>query len=145
MEKKPCPKCSSSESIKRGRVRGLQRYQCKSCSYLYTVFKLGQSIERSYVIRSLQLYLEGLGFRAIERMMGISHVTVMNWVKKYGKDLSFLHKEDGGSREVEVDELHSYVGDKKKRYGSGVLLEGLVKKCWVVPSVAEERIPGAPS
>lgn len=73
--------------------------------------------------------------------MGISHVTVLNWVRKYGKDLSFLRKEDSKSKEVEVDELHSYVGDKKTTYGSGVLLEGLVKKCWVVRLAVEGRIP----
>ena len=137
---KQCPKCSSDEKIKRGIVRKQQRYQCKSCGYLYTVMKLGKSFEKSYVIRSLQLYLEGLGFRSIERIMGISHVTVMNWVKKYGKELSFLKKQDSVSKEVEVDELHSYVGDKKTKYGSGLLLEGIVKKCWVVRSAAGEPI-----
>ncbi len=140
MEKPLCPKCHSDQCVKHGYMKGRQRYWCKSCDYRYTVFKMGKALEKSYVIRSLQLYLEGLGFRAIERIMGISHVTVMNWVKKHGKDLSFIRKEDSRSREVEVDELHSYVGDKKK-YGSGVLLEGQVKKCWVVPSAAEERIP----
>jgi len=140
-----CPKCSSKEWIKRGKVRGHQRYQCKECRYLYTVLKLGKSFERSYVIRSLQLYLEGLGFRSIERIMGISHVTVINWVKKYGKELSFLRKQDSVSKEVEVDELHSYVGDKKTKYGSGLLLEGQTKKCWVVRSEAEAPIREAHS
>lgn len=141
MEKKSCPKCSSTECVKHGFMKGSQRYWCKNCGYRYTVAKLGKSLEKSYVVRSLQLYLEGMGFRAIERVMGISHVTVINWVKKYGKDLCFIRKEDGRSREIEVDELHSYVGDKKKRYGSGVLLEGTVKKCWVVPLAAEASTP----
>ena len=141
MEKKKCPKCSFEGSVKRGFVRGLQRYQCKKCGYLYTVMKLGKSIERSLVIRSLQFYLEGMGFRAIERMVGVSHVSVINWVKKYGKDLSFLRAEDQRCKEVEVDELHSYVGDKKTKYGSGVLLVGRSNKCWVVASATEGRKP----
>ena len=34
-------------------------------------------------INRLQLYLEGLTYREIERILGISHVSIMNWVKKY--------------------------------------------------------------
>ncbi|MBC6409120.1 MAG: IS1 family transposase [Ekhidna sp.] len=30
--------------------------------------------------------MEGLGFRSIERTVGVSHVSVINWVKKYGKE-----------------------------------------------------------
>nr|WP_262907622.1 hypothetical protein [Hymenobacter sp. BT770] len=32
----------------------------------------------------MQLYIEGVSYREIERLLGVSHVSVMNWVKKYG-------------------------------------------------------------
>ena len=32
---------------------------------------------------TLQLYMEGVSFRTIERLLGVSHVSVMKWVKKY--------------------------------------------------------------
>ena len=138
MENKKCPKCGAVESVKSGMAKGRQRYKCKGCGYHYTVMKLGKALEKAYVIRALQLYLEGMGFRGIERVMGISHVTVIYWVRKYGKDLSIIRKQDGACAEVEVDELHSYVGEKKTKYGSGVLLEGATKKCWIVPLAVEE-------
>ncbi|MBO0947174.1 helix-turn-helix domain-containing protein [Fibrella forsythiae] len=35
------------------------------------------------MIKALQLYIEGVSLREIERLLGVSHVSVMNWVKKY--------------------------------------------------------------
>lgn len=114
-EIKCCPKCSSKSYIKSGKVKGKQRYKCKSCGYHFTVGKLGKRIENRLVIEGLRLYLEGLGFRSIERILGVSHVTVMNWVKRYGKDIEKLvHLEPEKQEEkiVEIDELCTYV--KKK-------------------------------
>ncbi len=45
--------------------------------------KLGKQIDSYYVIKALQLYLEGISYREIERLLGVSHVSVMNWVRKY--------------------------------------------------------------
>lgn len=78
-----CPKCAHQKVIKSGVVGGRQRYQCKKCAYYFTVSKLGKSIDPYYVVKALQLYLEGISYREIERILGISHVTVMNWVRKY--------------------------------------------------------------
>jgi len=132
MEEQACPKCGFQTTVKHGIVKGRQRYTCKSCRYNFTVFKLGKDLEKIYLIRSLQLYLEGLGFRAIGRTIGISHVTVLNWIKKYGKDLEFIRIEKDKDAIVEVDEICSYVGSKKNEYGFGLLLREGVKKCWVL-------------
>ncbi|MBB3698907.1 helix-turn-helix domain-containing protein [Flammeovirga yaeyamensis] len=78
-----CPKCHHDQITKSGMVKGKQRYKCKKCSYNFTVPKLGKEIDHKYVIKALQLYLEGVSYREIERILGVSHVTVMNWVKKY--------------------------------------------------------------
>ncbi|WP_442892812.1 transposase-like zinc-binding domain-containing protein [Emticicia sp. 17c] len=78
-----CPQCDSSHISRNGIVKERQRYKCKDCGYNYTVDKLGKSIESYFVIKALQLYLEGISYREIERLLGISHVSVMNWVKKY--------------------------------------------------------------
>jgi len=43
----------------------------------------GEKIDSYYVTKALQLYLEGLSFREIERIIGVSHVTVSNWVKEF--------------------------------------------------------------
>lgn len=79
-----CPKCDSKEATKSGIVNERQRYKCRNCGYHYTVAKVGREVNSYYVVKALQLYMEGVGYREIERLLGVSHVSVMNWVKKYG-------------------------------------------------------------
>ena len=83
MEILTCPKCQSNHIIKSGVINSKQRYLCKKCNYFFTVNKIGKKIDDYYVTKALQLYLEGLSFREIERIIGVSHVTVANWVKSY--------------------------------------------------------------
>jgi transposase-like protein len=78
-----CPKCDSSKVVKSGIINGRQRFRCKSCSYHFTVQKLGKAIDKYYVVKALQLYIEGVSYREIERILGVSHVSVMNWVRQY--------------------------------------------------------------
>ncbi len=128
-----CPKCASINYVKRGKLRGRQRFWCKDCNYHFSVFKKGKAIEKQYVVRAIQLYLEGMGFRAIERILGVSHVSVINWVKKLGEAIELIRLQERDVEIAEVDELCSYVGAKKTSYGSGLLLTGLGKKCLVLP------------
>lgn len=78
-----CPKCKSVEIVKSGVVKGRQRYKCRQCNYHFSVMKEGKSIDPYYVIKALQLYIEGVTLREIERVLGVSHVSVMNWVRRY--------------------------------------------------------------
>ncbi|WP_164891138.1 IS1/IS1595 family N-terminal zinc-binding domain-containing protein [Botryobacter ruber] len=83
MKHPQCPRCEAQDVVKSGIVNERQRYRCKKCSYYFTVNKLGKNIDSYYVTKALQLYIEGISLREIERILGISHVSVMNWVKKY--------------------------------------------------------------
>lgn len=78
-----CPKCKSVEIVKSGVVKGRQRYKCHQCNYHFSVMKEGKSVDPYYVIKALQLYIEGVTLREIERVLGVSHVSVMNWVRRY--------------------------------------------------------------
>ncbi len=80
---KECPRCQSHQVIKSGFIGEKQRFKCKKCAYFFTVDKLGKQIDQYYIVKALQLYLEGISYREIERILGVSHVTVMNWVKRY--------------------------------------------------------------
>jgi transposase-like protein len=83
MEILACPKCQGSQIIKSGVINSKQRYLCKKCKYFFTVNKIGKKIDDYYVTKALQLYLEGLSYREIERIIGVSHVTISNWVKSF--------------------------------------------------------------
>jgi transposase-like protein len=71
--------------------------------------------------RALALYLEGLGFRSIGRLMGCSHVAVYQWIKQYGEKAR-LTMPATELEVVEMDEMHSYVGSKKTLVGCGLSL-----------------------
>ncbi|WP_460677763.1 helix-turn-helix domain-containing protein, partial [Hymenobacter coalescens] len=107
-------------SCKNGRMNGKQRYRCRSCGYNYTGgVGTGYPVEQRQV--ALKLYLEGLGFRAIGRVLDVSNVTVMRWVRAYGQRAQ-QQAADAPAQAVriaEVDELHSYVQRKKTPAGSG--------------------------
>jgi transposase-like protein len=55
-----------------------------------------------------------MDFKAIERVVSVSHVSAINWVKKYGKALSHASEREKKLSAVALDELCSYAGSKKK-------------------------------
>jgi len=118
-----CPKCKSKTSVKDGIVKGRQRYLCKECKYRYTVEYRGKP--NSLKKLALQLYLEGLGFRSISRILKVSNVSVLNWIKSFGKQIEEYKRVEGNLEIIEMDELHTYIGEKKTIAGSGFLLIGL--------------------
>jgi transposase-like protein len=116
-----CPKCGSEHHCKNGIVKGRQRYKCKKCNYCYTVEYKSDVKSRETRRLAFEMYLEGLGFRAIGRILKISYSTVFHWVKKWGESLE-LPKRNEAIEVVELDEMHTYVGQKKTTDGYGLLL-----------------------
>jgi transposase-like protein len=116
-----CPKCGSEEYCKDGFVQGRQRYKCKKCVYRYTVNKKSDVKPTETRRMAFEMYLEGLGFRAIGRLLRISYGTVYQWVKNWEQQVE-LPKRNEQIEVVELDEMHSYVGRKKTTDGYGLLL-----------------------
>jgi IS1 family transposase len=59
------------------------------------------------------MYLNGMGFRGIERVTGIHHTTIMNWVAESGEQLPEDELEE--PELAELDELQTYVGCKANK------------------------------
>jgi transposase-like protein len=121
-----CPKCKSSEFNKDGIVRTLQRYKCKKCNYRYTVEKKSDVKPIETKRFALEMYLEGLGFRSIGRLLKISHVTVYQWINEWADKVE-LPKCSEPVEIVELDEMHTYIMSKKTTVGFGLLLIDLEK------------------
>jgi len=117
---------------------GRQRYKCHDCGYNYSVELKSTASPDSVKRQALQLYLEGLGFRSIRRYLGVSHVSVYNWIKKFGQELEDLKSENKISI-VELDEMHIYIGNKKNIVGSGLLLIEMEKSSSTALLVTGER------
>ena len=120
-----CPKCNGKRSVKSGFNVGRQRYKCKLCGCNYT-----QSVSRSKPIHikklALHMYLEGLGFRSIGRILGVSNVAVLKWIRKAGEVLQEKIPENAAfSKKVEVmelDEMWHFIQKKTTESGCGWLL-----------------------
>ncbi len=115
-----CPRCASTDKVKSGIKDSRQRYKCKACQYFFTVTHKSDTATSAQRRVALNLYLEGLGFRSIGRLLGFSHVAVYQWIKAFGKAAAQIKRPS--AHIVEMDDLHSYVGHKKTIVGSGLLL-----------------------
>mgnify|MGYP001757345627 FL=1 len=71
---------------------------------------------------AIDMYLEGLGFRSIGRVLNISYGTVYQWVKQLGEQHEIKADADQVIDIVELDEIHSYTKFKKTTAGLGLLL-----------------------
>jgi transposase-like protein len=116
-----CPKCGSGEHCKDGIVKGRQRYLCKACSHRYTVLRRSGTADAAVKRQALQLYLEGLGFRSIGRILKFSNVAVLQWIRAFGEQLEAIKRDDPVAV-MELDEMHSYIAHKKTIAGFGLLL-----------------------
>jgi hypothetical protein len=67
------------------------------------------------------MYVNGLGFRAIERITGVNHNTVINWVKQVGFSLPDAPDYEEIPEVAQLDELQTFVAQKKIRFGYGRL------------------------
>jgi len=59
-----------------------------------------------------KLYLEGLGLRAIGRILGVHHKTVFRWLVQAAGHLPVIHPKTRACSFIEVDELCSFVAKK---------------------------------
>jgi len=80
------------------------------------------------------MYLNGMGWRGIERVRGIEHTTVRHWVSEAGHESAEVPESEEISEITDLDELQTYVGNKRhkiwiwtavKHWRSGIL-------AWVV-------------
>ena len=123
-----CQQCGSENVVKNGESRhGRQRWLCRACGKTCGE-KDHRRVEPAKRESALAHYLEGVGLRATERLVGVSHNAVMNWVLEEveGKVLAAAKPEE--VEWVEADELWTYVGQKKRPAGCGGLLIVLPSK-----------------
>lgn len=123
-----CPKCKEDNYVKSGVVKGRQRYHCRTCNYFFTVLKEGKQIDPYYVVKALQLYVEGVTLREIERILGVSHVSVMNWIKQYGIQRPEQLEYRPTYKVFTHDELLDFLGKRENMTSSGCIINELGDK-----------------
>jgi uncharacterized protein YjcR len=94
---------------------------------------MGKRIDDYYVTKALQLYVEGVSYREIERVLGISHVSVMNWVKTYGiKRPQHNENYHPTYKILKHEELAKYVGCSENVKGSGMIITEIGDKFMLI-------------
>jgi transposase-like protein len=116
-----CPKCNSKRYVKSGFVREKQRYLCGSCACHYTMNTKGvaSSVKRIAV----HLYVEGLGFRAISRITGVSDVAIAKWINPMKETLDPMRK--NGVRLHELHKVENFFITKEMFNKFGWLVVGM--------------------
>ncbi len=67
----------------------------------------------------LKMYVNGMGFRGIQRVKDVYHTTVICWVKQVGQNRPDAYASETTPQVGELDELETFVGSKKTRFGCG--------------------------
>jgi transposase len=114
-----CKRCDAVNYVKSGLVRGHQRYCCRDCGYHFTDTPLRG---KPPGMKALAVLLYGMGnmsFRMIGRLLGISDVAVLKWIRAQASALP----EPAVPAEVvtvEVDEMWHFLKKSLPSCGSGV-------------------------
>jgi transposase-like protein len=115
-----CPECGATHIRKNGKKKGKQNHICVDCGRQFIADyepHIGYSDE--FKRECLKMYVNGSGFRAIERVKGVHHTTVITWVKQVGMQLPDAYDPEQIPEVGELDELETFVGSKKTKFGSG--------------------------
>ena len=124
-----CKGCGGDKLVRNGRSKsGVQRFKCKECggTYVEGDGRLKHGLEKR--LKVINMYLEGVGIRAIERLEGVSNPLIIYWIRHFS---SLIRKElrrrpvPNTPREidiVEVDELFTYYKKRPTKHMYGLLL-----------------------
>ena len=79
------PKCEKKEKVKNKFMKSKQQYKCKHCKCNYTG---DDDVYPDHIKqKAIKYYLEGNGFRRIERLIWVNHASVINWVRQFSSKL----------------------------------------------------------
>ena len=119
-----CKHCGSKTYRKNGYSLELQRYLCLLCKRNWTLTEQGYS--QALRLKALKLYLEGLGFRSIGPILGVSNVTVLKQIRAIGEKLfqegSLWKSTDiKAVDQIQIDEFWHYTKKNEISFGFGLL------------------------
>ena len=88
-----CPHCKSVYFIKSGFVKQLQRYKCKKCLHQFTLERT-DAIDPILLRLSFHLYLEGIGYRKIGRLLNIPHNSLYYHLSQFSNKLIKINNQN---------------------------------------------------
>ncbi len=108
-----CPNSESHKVVKNGHRQGKQSYLCRDCGRQFRENHKPQGYSGDVKDLCVKMSLNGMGFRGIERVTGINHNSVINWVRQAEAAIPDTNYEIPET--AQVDELQTFVGSKKNK------------------------------
>ena len=131
-----CKRCGVADYAKSGVVRGHQRYRCRACGCNFTDTPVRGKLAAMKALAVLLYGMDGMSFSMIGRVLEVSDVAVLKWVR--AKAAALPEPEVSAAVvtiEVEVDEMWHYLRKSLPRSGSGAPMTWIAGApwpgCWV--------------
>jgi transposase-like protein len=111
-----CPRCKSvKRQVKNGlNGSGSQKYKCNECGEVYTPEPKENGYPAETRLLAVRMYVEGSSYGSIARILKINPQSVANWVAQYTAKLPPAPIPNK-VRKAELDELYTFVGEKKTK------------------------------
>jgi len=110
-----CTKCGSEQVFRSGFVKGEQRYRCKECGRQFVPTRHHGKSE-TQKLAAILLYINGLSLRTIARLIHVTAIAVLKWVRQYALEIYEKLKSQQNTTAVviELDEVWHYLKSKKQ-------------------------------
>lgn len=113
-----CKHCDSEKYARAGIHKGNQRYKCKDCNRHFTDTP-ARGFPESLKLFAVMLFMSRVSQLRISKLLGVSNVAVMKWIRIYAGKLGNLPEIQGNELIVEIDEMHHFLKKKTKNSGYG--------------------------
>jgi transposase len=94
---------------------GSQRMRCQSCRRYFTPNPKPMGYDQATREMAVRLYLEGMSFRGVGKVLSVHYLSVINWVNAHAAQLPEHVTDTTPSDTIETDELYTFVGQKNRR------------------------------
>jgi len=78
--------------------------------------------------------MHGMSMRSIGKIIGVSAVTVMRWIRDFARKHTYKPEPEGSTQIMELDEMWHYLGKKSASSGYGRLIIE-IQGSWLIGNV----------
>src|SRR5215218_7854428 len=137
-----CKSCGGEEHVKNGRMRGHQRYLCKSCGLTFTDTP-ARGKPLALKAAAVLLYVSGLSMNRTAKLLGVSTPTIQAWLEQFAAAYAQKPEPEGRAVVIELDEMWHYLKKSPSRSGSGKFGIVLQASWWTGNAAVVTRRPAS--
>jgi len=110
-----CPTCGTHRSqVRDGKTAaGSQRLRCQVCGKRYTPEPKSRGYDRTTRATAMRMVADGINLRRAERLLQVHHTTILRWKRAAAARLTEAPPQPQVTDELELDELYTFVTQKK--------------------------------